>query len=203
MGLLPPQGARWQNNSGQGSQAWHQEPIRSPPNLSLAKFGRKLPNCRNPSSGLHLGALVISVLLSFVPLPARYPSFWLISISDPWRRSRHFQHISGVRRADEPDCLGRYALLLPLLSWFSCARCRRPCCGLKRRRVWPQETSIPICRYWHRWLTAVQGYFIAVGLESFASNRVCSGRSTRAICSAFGRRVISLVGRNVFPDVAG
>ena len=143
-------------------------------NLSLANFAKATDLKKR--LWFTLGALVVFRLLSFVPLPGIDPrALGSLFDSDPGRRARFLQHVLG-RRLQRMSLIALgvmpyiTASIVMQLADLAVAVARR---AQEGRRERAQEAQ-PIYPLRHRLLCAIQGYFIAVGLEGWGAPRAGS-----------------------------
>ena len=141
-------------------------------NLSLANFAKATDLKKR--LWFTLGALIVFRLLSFVPLPGIDPRALEHPVRQhPRRRARFLQHVLGRRpRADEPDRARRDALHHRLdrraARHLDVADARRRS-RRKARAAARSSTNIPATA--PSSCCAIQGYFIAVGLEGWGAGR--------------------------------
>ncbi|GAB5489565.1 MAG: preprotein translocase subunit SecY [Parasphingorhabdus sp.] len=166
-------------------------------NLSLSKFGEATE--LRQRIWFTLGALVIFRLLSFVPLPGVDP----VVLADLYDQTRG--GVLDIFNTFSGGSLERMSLIaLGVMPYITAsivvqlAAALSPTLGaLKKDGEAGRKKLNQYTRYGTVGLTAIQGYFIAVGLESFASQSGLQAVVNPGIGFRVGA-VISLVGGTLF-----
>ena len=166
-------------------------------NLSLAKFGEATE--LRSRIWFTLGALVIFRLLSFVPLPGVDP----VVLSDLYEQAQG--GVLDIFNTFSGGSLERMSLIaLGVMPYITAsivvqlaAALSPTLAAIKKDGEAGRKKLNQYTRYGTVGLTAVQGYFIAVGLESFASQAGLAAVVNPGMGFRIGA-VISLVGGTMF-----
>jgi len=166
-------------------------------NLSLSKFG-KATELRN-RMWFTLGALVVFRLLSFVPLPGVDPTI-LASLYNETRGG-----VTEIFNAFSGGALERMSLIaLGVMPYITAsivvqlgASLSPTLAAIKKEGESGRKKLNQYTRYGTVGLTAVQGYFIAVGLETFAAANGLQAVVEPGMLFRVGA-VISLIGGTLF-----
>lgn len=166
-------------------------------NLSLAKFGQATELRKR--IWFTLGALVIFRLLSFVPLPGVDP----VVLADLYDQTRG--GVLDIFNTFSGGSLERMSLIaLGVMPYITAsivvqlaAALSPTLAAIKKDGEAGRKKLNQYTRYGTVGLTAVQGYFIAVGLESFASQSGLQAVINPGMGFRIGA-VISLVGGTLF-----
>ena len=166
-------------------------------NLSLANFSKATE--LKQRIWFTIGALVVFRFLSFVPLPGVNPLILGIALrSDPGRHPRPVQHVFGRQpRTHEPDRARRDAVHHRLNRGATCQLASPLTVALKKEGTTGRQKLNQYTRYGAVGLCAIQGWFVASGLESYGAQSGINAVVDPGLMFRVGA-VISLVGGTMF-----
>ena len=179
------------------SHAWHPQPTRWPPSISLSKFAQATDLKKR--LWFTIGALIVFRLLSYVPLPGIDPTaLGLLAQQTQGGVLDFFNTFSG-------GSLNRMSLIaLGVMPYITAsivvqlATSLSPTlAAIKKEGESGRKRLNQYTRYGTVGLTAIQGYFIAVGLETLGASQGVQAVIEPGMMFRIAA-VISLIGGTMF-----